>query len=250
MLDIDVALCEVVLNVITTIEWEELISVVWISLVVVEETRLSDMKIERVEAGIKIGKACHVIRVDFSNPLCPIFNFDEKEKERLMKPFRRTLIVKLMGRKISYGFMVNKLRLLWARKGGIDVFDMENEFYLVNFQDNNDYMEAVIRGPWVDVDAYLNVARWRPDFNPKNAKIDSFVAWSIDGEMKVEGKGSKTNAEAMKEDIRGHWKTVARIRRTRSNVSGTLAYQEGSRFSVLMKEEKVGEQVLEEHESQ
>ncbi|KAI9074073.1 hypothetical protein K1719_043965 [Acacia pycnantha] len=117
------------------------------------------------------------IRVDFSNPLCPKFEFEEKEKERLMKPFRRTLIVKLLGRQLSYGFMVKKLRMLWERKGSVDVFDLENEFYLVNFQHHDDYMEALIGGPWVIADAYLNVARWSPEFNPKNAQITSVVAW-------------------------------------------------------------------------
>ncbi|KAI9098542.1 hypothetical protein K1719_025167 [Acacia pycnantha] len=117
------------------------------------------------------------IRVDFSNPLCPNFEFEEKERERLMKPFRRTLVVKLLGRQLSYGFMQKKLRQLWERKGSIEVFDCENHFYLVNFQHTDDYMEALIGGPWVIADAYLNVARWRPEFNPKNERIDSVVAW-------------------------------------------------------------------------
>ncbi|KAI9085242.1 hypothetical protein K1719_032765 [Acacia pycnantha] len=94
-----------------------------------------------------------------------------------MKPFRRTLIVKLMGRQLSYGFMVRKLRMLWARKGDIDVFDLENDFFLVNFQQHDDYMEALVGGPWVIADAYLNVSRWRPEFDPKKATIDTVVAW-------------------------------------------------------------------------
>ncbi|KAI9114118.1 hypothetical protein K1719_014768 [Acacia pycnantha] len=73
--------------------------------------------------------------------------------------------------------MERKLKMLWARKGEIDVFDLENEFYLVNFQQHEDYMEALTGGPWVVADAYLNVARWRPDFDPKKATIDSVVAW-------------------------------------------------------------------------
>ncbi|KAI9076108.1 hypothetical protein K1719_041922 [Acacia pycnantha] len=40
-----------------------------------------------------------------------------------------------------------------------------------------DYMEALTGGPWVVMDAYLNVARWRPEFCPKNEKIESVVAW-------------------------------------------------------------------------
>ncbi|KAI9076389.1 hypothetical protein K1719_041624 [Acacia pycnantha] len=117
------------------------------------------------------------ICIDLSNPLCPKFDFEEKEKERLMRPFRRTLVVKLMGRQLSYGFMVKKLSQIWARKGLIDVFDLENDYYLVNFQHKEDYMEALTGGPWVITDAYLNVARWRPNFNPKAAKIESVVAW-------------------------------------------------------------------------
>ncbi|KAI9123451.1 hypothetical protein K1719_004751 [Acacia pycnantha] len=82
-----------------------------------------------------------------------------------------------MGRQLSYGFMVKKLSQIWARKGSIDVFDMENDFFLVSFQHCDDCMEALIGGPWVIADAYLSVSRWRPEFNPKNKRIDSIVAW-------------------------------------------------------------------------
>ncbi|KAI9127967.1 hypothetical protein K1719_000960 [Acacia pycnantha] len=94
-----------------------------------------------------------------------------------MRPFRRTLVVKLLGRQPSYNFMVKKLKQLWERKGKIDVFDLENDFFLVSFQLMEDYMEALTGGPWVVMDAYLNVARWRPEFCPKNEKIESVVAW-------------------------------------------------------------------------
>ncbi|KAI9073620.1 hypothetical protein K1719_044432 [Acacia pycnantha] len=73
--------------------------------------------------------------------------------------------------------MVKKLRQIWKRKGQIDIFDLENDFYLVSFQHLDDYMEALTGGPWVILDAYLNVARWRPNFCLKNAKIESVVAW-------------------------------------------------------------------------
>ncbi|KAI9103629.1 hypothetical protein K1719_023252 [Acacia pycnantha] len=70
-----------------------------------------------------------------------------------------------------------EIETLWERKGNIDVFDLENDFYLVNFQNMEDYMDALTGGPWVIMDAYLNVARWRPEFCPKNARIESVVAW-------------------------------------------------------------------------
>ncbi|KAI9091048.1 hypothetical protein K1719_028318 [Acacia pycnantha] len=74
------------------------------------------------------------------------FQFDDKEKDRLQRPFRRTLVVKLMGRKPAYVFMQKKLRQLWERKGKIDIFDLENDFY-------------------------------QPEFNPRSEKIESLIAW-------------------------------------------------------------------------
>ncbi|KAI9125997.1 hypothetical protein K1719_003415 [Acacia pycnantha] len=87
--------------------------------------------------------------------------------------------MKLLGRQPSYGFMVKKLRQIWERKGQIDIFDLENDFYLVSFQHLDDYMEALMGGPWVILNAYLNVARWRPDFCPKNAKLRNAIGKAI-----------------------------------------------------------------------
>lgn len=125
----------------------------------------------------KILNPSDSISIDTSNPLCPSFSFMEKERERLLKPFGQTLVVKLLGRQPSYGFMAKKLCQIWERKGNIEVFDMDNDFYLVSFQHGDDFMEALTGGPWVINDAYLNVARWRPEFNLKSAKVESVVAW-------------------------------------------------------------------------
>ncbi|KAI9084451.1 hypothetical protein K1719_033641 [Acacia pycnantha] len=73
--------------------------------------------------------------------------------------------------------MVKKLKQIWERKGQIDIFDLENDFYLVNFQRMEDYMEALTGGPWVISNAYLSVAWWKPEFSPKNEKIVFVVAW-------------------------------------------------------------------------
>ncbi|KAI9120872.1 hypothetical protein K1719_007905 [Acacia pycnantha] len=64
----------------------------------------------------------------------------------LMRPFRRTLVVKLMGRQPSYVFMVKKLTQIWAKIGNIDILDLDNDFYLVCFQIHEDYMEALTDG--------------------------------------------------------------------------------------------------------
>ncbi|KAI9094816.1 hypothetical protein K1719_026622 [Acacia pycnantha] len=140
-----------------------------------EEEQSEDYGVETDFA--KVLNPSDGISIDATNPQCPKFCFEEKEKERLWKPFGRTLVIKLSGRQPSYGFMVKKLRQLWERKGSIDLFYLQNDFYLVNFQREKDYMEALTGGPWVINDAYLNVARWKPDFSLKNERIETVVAW-------------------------------------------------------------------------
>ncbi|KAI9101594.1 hypothetical protein K1719_023838 [Acacia pycnantha] len=149
-----------------------------------------------------------------------------------MRPLRRTLVVKLLGRQLSYDFMVKKLRQIWARK-----------------------------------DAYLSVLRWKPEFTPKSEKIDSVVAWvrargkfarmcveldltkplvpefSVEGRtlsgvyeslgMEVENNDETKKGESSQNVAKELWKTVQRTRRPRGNVIPVHKQSLGLRFSVL-----------------
>ncbi|KAI9095716.1 hypothetical protein K1719_026276 [Acacia pycnantha] len=135
-----------------------------------------------------------------------------------------------------------------------------------------DYMEALTGGPWVILDVYLSVARWKPEFSPKQEKIVSVVAWvrfpdlpvplfdkkfllnlgnSIgkvghskggceafhkkmnEGSMVVdETEANVSNGEG-KENVSGRWKTVQRARRPRRQDMEIQKKQSGSRFSIL-----------------
>ncbi|KAK5842393.1 hypothetical protein PVK06_004743 [Gossypium arboreum] len=46
------------------------------------------------------------------------------------------------------------------------LMDVENEYYLVRFQDKDDYEMVLAEGPWVVFGHYLTVQRWTVDFNP------------------------------------------------------------------------------------
>ncbi|XVF06754.1 hypothetical protein REPUB_Repub06bG0077800 [Reevesia pubescens] len=43
----------------------------------------------------------------------PYINLSKKEKERIRKPWKKTLIVKLLGRPISYMYLCNRVKQLW-----------------------------------------------------------------------------------------------------------------------------------------
>ncbi|KAI9090149.1 hypothetical protein K1719_028845 [Acacia pycnantha] len=126
------------------------------------------------------------ISVDLSDPLCPKFMIDDQERERLFKPFAKSLLVKLLGGSLSLYFLESKLNQIWARKGAIKLGNLENDFYVVSFQEWEDYERALTGGPWVISDKYLSVMRWRLGFNPRKEKIDKIAAWVCFPEIEVE----------------------------------------------------------------
>ncbi|KAI9084670.1 hypothetical protein K1719_033314 [Acacia pycnantha] len=126
------------------------------------------------------------ISVDLSDPLCPKFMIDDQERECLCKPFAKSLLVKLLGGSLSLYFLESNLNQIWARKGVIKLGDLENDVFVVSFQEWEDYERALTGGPWVISDKYLSVMRWRPGFNPRKEKIDKIAAWVRFPEIEVE----------------------------------------------------------------
>lgn len=55
--------------------------------------------------------------------------------------------------------------------------DLENDFYLVRFQDEDDYSRVLLGGTWVVFGRYLTVRRWSPNFSTSQSDIDSQVVW-------------------------------------------------------------------------
>ncbi|KAI9086172.1 hypothetical protein K1719_031893 [Acacia pycnantha] len=89
----------------------------------------------------------------------------------------RTLVVKLLGRYITYQNLVSRMRALWQTKGYFNLVDMENGFYCANFDLEEDYLKALTGGPWMVYGAYLTVQPWSLDFDPKSSAISKVVAW-------------------------------------------------------------------------
>lgn len=73
------------------------------------------------------------------NPRCPKVRISRKEKRWLRTPWKQAIIIKLLGKRITYGFLVRKLQSLWSPLGGMDIIDIGNDFYIVGFVSKEDY---------------------------------------------------------------------------------------------------------------
>ncbi|CAN1166056.1 hypothetical protein LINPERHAP2_LOCUS26518 [Linum perenne] len=72
--------------------------------------------------------------------------------------------------------MKRRLEFLWARTGPIQVSDLANNFFLVRFAQEKDYMTAAFEGPWRIYDFYIAVAKWSPSFNEEEP-FQSILTW-------------------------------------------------------------------------
>ncbi|RYR65034.1 hypothetical protein Ahy_A03g011031 [Arachis hypogaea] len=97
------------------------------------------------------------------NP-CPEIPVSKEEFEEWCKPWKNALMVKVLGKRVTFAFMEQRLRRDWEGKGKIHVIDMNRDYFLVHFSDEEDYTHALMEGPWMVAGHYLIVQRWRPFF--------------------------------------------------------------------------------------
>ncbi|XP_061373824.1 uncharacterized protein LOC133316124 [Gastrolobium bilobum] len=104
------------------------------------------------------------------------FKLSNEFKKKAWRPWRKSVFVKLLGKKLALPVMKKRLENLWAREGQIYVTDVENGFFLVRFVDQKHMDYALTAGPWVLFDHYLTIRSWELDFQPFSASIGRIMA--------------------------------------------------------------------------
>ncbi|MBA0648547.1 hypothetical protein Goklo_016247 [Gossypium klotzschianum] len=93
-------------------------------------------------------------------------NFSYRIKKILVKEMEKTVVLKLLGRSISYVALHNRISSLWRPSKPFSLMDIENVYFLVKFQSTDDYDRVLSQGLWIIYDQYLTVQTWTKDFNP------------------------------------------------------------------------------------
>lgn len=110
------------------------------------------------DSSLEFGKeTCKIIEHDRGNISIPEFVFTKNEEKRICYPFKKALIVKLLGRMIWLKALDNRVQKMWAKYGIVSVVDMVNDFFLVKFTNDNDFNFALEGGPWMIYDHYVMV---------------------------------------------------------------------------------------------
>lgn len=108
---------------------------------------------------------------------CPVIRLSREDKIRLRKPWRQTLIVKVLGRTIGYTYLLRRIRALWKPKAPIELVAFENDYFIVRFASVDDYEFAKYEVQWLIMDHYLIVKEWFPNFDPHSDKTEQVLVW-------------------------------------------------------------------------
>ncbi|PPD86024.1 hypothetical protein GOBAR_DD17040 [Gossypium barbadense] len=87
------------------------------------------------------------------------------------------VVLKLLGRSISYGALHNRINNICKPIKPFQLMDMENGYYLAKFQNIKDYEKVLTQGPWSIYRQYLTIQLWTKDFSPLQPYPSVVMAW-------------------------------------------------------------------------
>ncbi|RYR75978.1 uncharacterized protein LOC127740631 [Arachis duranensis] len=102
---------------------------------------------------------------------------NKTEKKILEKPWKQALIIKLLGRRISYRVLKRKLDTMWAKIGGMVLIDLGNEYFVARLYNEDDYWHVIKGMSWLLFDHYLTIRQWTLDFYPFGVAINKIATW-------------------------------------------------------------------------
>ncbi|XP_057456177.1 uncharacterized protein LOC130747298 [Lotus japonicus] len=111
------------------------------------------------------------------NPMLPRIRVDKSVIESMCAPWREALVVCLLGKRLGYRLMKSKLASIWKPASGFDLMDVDNGFFMVTFDREEDKNKVIGGGPWMVFDHYLAVSTWSPEFISPAAKVQRTLAW-------------------------------------------------------------------------
>ncbi|XP_028089244.1 uncharacterized protein LOC114289679 [Camellia sinensis] len=108
----------------------------------------------------------------------PCITFSQEELTRIRDPWNQSLIVKLMGRNVSYSLLMNRINSLWKPSGPIHGIDLGNHYYLIKFHLESDLHKVLNDGPWFIGVNFLALQKWEPEFHTNRAIMSTTVIWA------------------------------------------------------------------------
>ncbi|XP_012453312.2 uncharacterized protein LOC105775336 [Gossypium raimondii] len=107
----------------------------------------------------------------------PSITFSARIHQILIQGIDNIVILKLFGHNIGFSVLQNKIYNMWKPSAPLHMMNIENGYFLVNFQNKQDCKKALSEGPWTIFGQYLTVQPWTLAFDPTQAYPSIVMAW-------------------------------------------------------------------------
>ncbi|XP_047253562.1 uncharacterized protein LOC124887703 [Capsicum annuum] len=101
----------------------------------------------------------------------------DEDKQRLYLSWRRSVIIKCIGRKLNHQFLRSKITDLWRLQENIVLIDLGEDYYTVKLALEDSQKKFLLEGSWFVTGSYVSTRVWEPNFVPIKAKINSSAFW-------------------------------------------------------------------------
>ncbi|CAA0823411.1 Unknown protein [Striga hermonthica] len=125
------------------------------------------------------------IKLIDNDRLKPVLELDPEYYASVCRPYEDGLVVRLLGKRVSYFYMKEGLKRLWKPHGHLELIDLANGFFMVKFTREDDRDTALNGGPWMLSGHYVTVQKWTPQFNSFNDVIENTLVWIRFSELNI-----------------------------------------------------------------
>ncbi|XP_039053191.1 uncharacterized protein LOC120195170 [Hibiscus syriacus] len=95
---------------------------------------IADLDVDLREGDVKIGMKGTI----------PSICFSERVHDSIDEKLSKSIIVRLLGKKICYNALLNRIQILWRTAGEIQLVDLDNYYFIVRFVLENDYFSVCL----------------------------------------------------------------------------------------------------------
>ncbi|KAL4298012.1 hypothetical protein GQ457_12G025440 [Hibiscus cannabinus] len=128
---------------------------------------LDDDDIDLLEDDVQFGEIDGIPSVQFS----------DRVQGLALKSLDLTLVVKVLGRRVGYNTLHNRIFNIWKPSHSLKLIDIDNDYFLVKFAARSDYLKVLTDGPWTIFGHYLTVEPWSVDFSTSQSYPSRIIAW-------------------------------------------------------------------------
>ncbi|KAE8733049.1 hypothetical protein F3Y22_tig00001644pilonHSYRG00459 [Hibiscus syriacus] len=107
----------------------------------------------------------------------PTIKFSERVHNLIDKNMQNSVIVRLLGRTIGFKDLETRIQSLRHPQGRFKLVDLENNYFIVRFEYEEDYLKVLTEGRWTIYDSYLTVQQWSNSFSTTEKHPSHVVVW-------------------------------------------------------------------------